>query len=212
MQSLIGKKIDLSLDRLTPTSLFDMTKNHHDIIADLKIKILVSNEEFITSDNPVVLYNKFNERRNTLYVGSGLASIGLQIFFPISPHVVIMLYDHKIYSIQNNICNHDDVRRINGLQCINAHRNLYFSSNISEESIKKIFGPWATYRAEYKRSETSEHKINARQSIIATHRNIIQTDLLLSFISMTDYSRKLQLPITLWDNARKPCKKKNLKK
>ena len=56
------------------------------IAMDLHLKVLVNKTKvnFITSDNPVILYNQACER-SVVGSSTGLASKGLQIFFPVSP-------------------------------------------------------------------------------------------------------------------------------
>lgn len=60
---------------------------------DLRYMFLVNSSkyDFITSDNPVCLYNQFHERigKRTFAFGS----IGAQLFFPLTPRIMLLLYD-----------------------------------------------------------------------------------------------------------------------
>ena len=106
---------------------------------DLKMKLLVNRTdfEFITSDNPVVFYNQCYERSN-LIVGTGLACKGIQIFLPLSPTHLLVLYDSKVYKIGEkksdscNVSNPKDVWQFNDLQYLNCVENLYSFSEFTK--------------------------------------------------------------------------------
>ncbi|MFH1071950.1 MAG: DUF4238 domain-containing protein [Nanoarchaeota archaeon] len=100
---------------------------------DLQIGLLIntSKQEFITSDSPVVLFNPYFSGK---IIGSqlGFASKGLQVYFPISPRHMLLLYDPKYYSIpltknlSITLSKKKDIRRINGLQILHADSNIYY--------------------------------------------------------------------------------------
>lgn len=71
------------------------------IISDLRMKLLHNKTElsFIISDNPVVFYNQFLEERNPQDPNIGLATKGLEIFLPLSPQQILILYDHNVYKV-----------------------------------------------------------------------------------------------------------------
>ena len=101
--------------------------------------LLIENKsavDFITSDNPVVLYNKFLVDRG--YEGNyGLSAIGLCIFLPLSPKICICLFDPKIYFSTNNemacgICE-ETVQELNKLFCRNAYEFIFFTKRHSME-------------------------------------------------------------------------------
>jgi hypothetical protein len=104
---------------------------------DLQWKILENKTPrvFITSDNPAVTYNQFLERRNPRARNTGLVSKGLQIFLPLSPHHMLMLYDSNVYRIGRRehmkthvgVTREPDVMALNTLQAANADQVLYFS-------------------------------------------------------------------------------------
>ena len=106
-------------------------------ISDLKPHLLVSRSEtFITSDSPVYTYNQYCEgirHRGT----TGLASRGLQIFVPISPSLLLVLYDGSTYKIRrltdrwlhrSVIDDVTDIDQLNLTQMLSAERNVYFSN------------------------------------------------------------------------------------
>ncbi len=115
------------------------------VILDLHCKLLINdtNVEFITSDNPMVLYNQFMSfQEHTSNIG--LLSKGLQIFFPIDPKKLILLYDSKVYRVGNDrkntieIINPTDIHHINKLQVCSCLENIYFCDpNFDAESLYK---------------------------------------------------------------------------
>lgn len=115
-------------------------------ILDLGIYVLKNktSREFIFSDSPVVFYNrayKDIKRHGSL----GLQSPGLLIFFPISPNTCLLLIDEKKYYgdlIGNNyfeIKNEFDIDSLNKLQLHHSLNSIYFSDNLSDQYIKKIW-------------------------------------------------------------------------
>jgi Protein of unknown function (DUF4238) len=111
---------------------------------DLTMKVLINRTdvEFITSDNPVVLYNQCFEGANPSTGGNvGLANTGLQIFLPLSGRHLLMLYDRKAYKVgrrkstQCDVSNRDDVRQFNDLQYLNCVENLYAYSGFKGADI-----------------------------------------------------------------------------
>jgi hypothetical protein len=116
------------------------------LVLDLKIKLLVNqtSQDFITSDHPVA---KINQYFLGNYDGgvAGWGAKGLQVFVPLSPKHMVILYDDKIYKVgarkPNNvfITNEADVHALNKLQLLNAHENVYFRNSNQGWHISKMF-------------------------------------------------------------------------
>ncbi len=111
---------------------------------DLKMKVLINRTdvEFITSDNPVVLYNQCFEGANPSIGGNvGLANAGLQIFLPLSAQHLLVLYDSNVYKVGQrksdycDVSNSNDVRQFNDLQYLNCVENLYAFSGFTGADI-----------------------------------------------------------------------------
>ena len=110
---------------------------------DLSIKIVTnrSTEAFIFSDHPVVYYNQYMENF-TAASCTGLASRGLQVFFPISPRTLLHLYDPGVYRVGASTSEYCEIwqgaeaLKINELQWLNALENLYYSRETTPESIE----------------------------------------------------------------------------
>tara|TARA_Y100000310_G_C20646638_1_gene797024 strand:+ start:360 stop:1484 length:1125 start_codon:yes stop_codon:yes gene_type:complete len=94
--------------------------------------ILLENKtqmDFIFSDNPVVFFNSFfNEK--TWQGTQGIASTGLQIYFPLNSKFALFIFDPNFYEFTNKeiikIRNELDIQRLNGLQIIYCNANIYF--------------------------------------------------------------------------------------
>ncbi len=91
-----------------------------------------TSEEFITSDNPVVAHNQYCEGINNRGV-LGWYSTGIQIFLPVSPRHVVLLYDTRVYAVgmkkhrrASQIVDVSEVRSFNAFQIVVASENLYF--------------------------------------------------------------------------------------
>lgn len=95
------KKIRIKYDNPLQFSLRNAFSSYH-LAQDLRIHLLINNTKnhLITSDHPVVYYNKWRE--NIKDIGTiGLASKGLLIFLPLSPEILLLLYDPTVYMIDN---------------------------------------------------------------------------------------------------------------
>ena len=107
-------------------------------ISSLKSKLLINRTrtEFVTSDQPVILYNQLLGFMSSSFGMPGsraaLASKGIQIFFPISPTKLLLLYDHNSYRVGRIIGRRLQVKReqevidINTLQMCSADKKYLF--------------------------------------------------------------------------------------
>lgn len=109
---------------------------------DYKFLINTSSIDYITSDNPVCLYNQFHERigKHTFAFGS----IGTQILFPLSPRIMFLLYDSQCYKIGSrkaktvSISASEDIINLNNITYINADRVIYFRDKHRIPSFDKV--------------------------------------------------------------------------
>ena len=88
------------------------------VVFDLSCKLLVNRTQipFITSDHPVVLYNQLNESN------IGLACKGLEIFFPISPHHLIIFFDRDVYKVGHKSNISIDIDKNTDVEALNLLR------------------------------------------------------------------------------------------
>ena len=111
-----------------------MLRLYH-LIMDLDYRLLSAPKgtEFITSDNPVVMYNQLMEFER-FGSNTGLACKGLQIFFPLSPRHLLAFFDRAVYAykprklIVIEVPTAQDMQQLNALQVVAARENVYFAS------------------------------------------------------------------------------------
>lgn len=117
-------------------------------MVDLKYKLIknVSNRPFIISDNPLIMYNQFLEKRKWHIISQrGYGQKGLQMFLPINNNYMLVVYDSNIYKVGNRkekVVQIDDVLSIdqlNILQFLNSTDTICFNHNASEHYIKTLF-------------------------------------------------------------------------
>lgn len=160
------------------------------LLMDLECRVLLAprGTEFITSDNPVVMYNQFMLWR-TGGSNTGLASKGLQIFFPIWPFLTLVMYDRDVYhfgrakSALVHMASAIDVHELNMLQFIAATKNVYTFT--SAANIFKV----AQDAAKHRRKKKAVIKVfpqpdegDRKSEIIATSHEDIRTNAMISFM------------------------------
>jgi hypothetical protein len=131
------KAVELSLSNIRSAA---------ELMLDLSYKLLINetHKPFISSDFPVVKYNQYQESNNAIMSKCGYASLGLQIFIPISPRLLLVLYDPSVYKVGNKkdscfvVNNENDVSQFNILQFINCIENVYFNEQADIAYIKGL--------------------------------------------------------------------------
>jgi hypothetical protein len=161
------------------------------LLLDMDWKILrVTGEcEFITSDNPVVYYNQFLSFRKQVS-NTGLAIKGLQIFFPISPSFLVIVYDGGVYRVGSRTCDvidvlNDDIKQLNRLQFVSALDNVYFYNKSYQAT--QGFRDASRYRRIQKSSlkvYPGEETLQHRKELLMLSEEDVRTDLDLSCIKL----------------------------
>ncbi len=129
---------------------FDVLEENIRDCSDLRCKLLVNKTRlpFITSDSPMVKYNQYLEQREWLGNWTGYPIIGLQIFLPISPCMILLLYDNWTYTIGSKkskkehfveISDIEEIEQLNLLQVINCELVVFFNEHIKENYIRELF-------------------------------------------------------------------------
>ena len=174
------------------------------LIFDLGIVTVVNKSKhyFFTSDNPVVIYNQLMESRGMAMTSGGLANPGLQIFFPISPDVLLVLSDNDVYSMSaingtGRVEKSADVNRINGLQMIRAQENVYLNSIVGEYHISRMHKRWYRYRRP--RVSFNEFPKSATSSLLVSQFSGASMDLQLSFISFKKDPQSIVIGPTMYN-------------
>jgi hypothetical protein len=135
----------------------------------------------------------YNQLMEPFEFGSatGLASKGLQIFYPLSPTHLLFMFDRNAYTVQPRrqrrieLTLGADVDEINALQAANALDNVYFSS--SRANVFRLVERATPYRPKKKttlRVFAKQESHGRRSEIITTSREEPRTGLTLSFVSL----------------------------
>lgn len=154
MQGIPGlETYSVSLDL---QEMVNMVEDQKPLLQFLHVKVLrnVSSVPFITSDNPVIMYNQMMEMHRSP-VAAAWANMGLQVFLPISPEYMLMAYDQFKYTVgkKHSVATpikvyENDVRQLNALQYIEADQHLYFDNSFAKSEFQFLHSKYASYRQE----------------------------------------------------------------
>jgi len=141
---------DAEWKNLQESAALDSLQDMHfytESISDLKC-IMVKNDSsvpFVTSDDPVVLINKFYHLKVEKNSGTGLHQSGLIMLFPLSAEYLCVLYDKDVYDLRKVksgvlYVRHDkEIEEFNQLQYINSLSCVYFPNNAIIENMTSSF-------------------------------------------------------------------------
>lgn len=115
-------------------------------LVDLDYKILVNETDvpFITSDLPVVRYNKYLENFSNSFCTIAYSLVGLKVFLPLNENMCLVLYDSETYKIGNKkdkfvyVSCEKEINQINLLQVLNCESMLYFNEKFTETYAKEL--------------------------------------------------------------------------
>jgi hypothetical protein len=166
---------------------------------DLKLLLICAsgNQTFITSDNPVVLYNQIYEGISS--IGSAAPTVrGIQIFLPVSPKHMLVLFDPSVYKVNPRIrilekVPDSDIEQINILQALNAEHSVYFHDwNLADKVVQLCLkaNKWRGIREVVNTTAT-----NASRSSLLFHlyERTPHIGLKLSFLTIRTRIRKMKL-------------------
>lgn len=160
------------------------------ILLDLRCTLLWTDVTpgFITSDSPVVYYNRFLENLRMHACNTGLMTRGLIVCLPVSPKALILIYDGATYKMKGRcsmirIRNRRDVDEFNRLQLASADEIAYFDSSVDVgylahlvETVHDIRDARQIRVMEYRSVDSPNH------SLIHTRSPEIRMNLSLSFM------------------------------
>lgn len=169
---------------------------------DLAMHLFVNgtSEEFVTSDDPLVLHNAYSEavtHRGVL----GWRSRGLQAFLPLSPTVTLMLYDASVYAVDGSkrglastIGMVSDIQALNSLQILNAHEHVYSRTTI-DERVTDFIRETRTQRPEGRAFFAASGEVlepgGARSRILHSFELLLPVALSLSHVGVRKRWRKI---------------------
>lgn len=120
---------------------------------NLAYRILINETPipFITGDNPACLYNQLKERIQSL--NYSIASVGFQLYIPLSPQIGIIFFDPKIYKVGNrkqssiHVTNSKDILEFNKLLACNTANTVFTSTSIlPTQNYKKLVSLAKNYK------------------------------------------------------------------
>lgn len=121
------------------------------LVSDLATLLIrnQSDQPFIFGDAPVVLYNTL-QRDVTDRGVLGLQTPGLQIFMPLDPATMLMLYDPNAYSVVESeppgadAVELSDISQLNALQLHHSSHAVYFSAEWQADYVMDL---WNAHRS-----------------------------------------------------------------
>jgi hypothetical protein len=160
---------------------------------------LPKERRFFTSDNPIFSYNQYCEGLQGMGVTAAL-SRGLQLFFPISPHVLLMLYDSNIYKPAREEVHvttrltHGELVQINTMQAISADEHVYFSNWRDLEAVKAVARRARRHREQSgPRTQALDEEGGDKSVLVHTYDHMPNLQLGLSFMSIREKARTVPL-------------------
>lgn len=168
----------------------------------LSCKLIVNNTTvpFITSDHPVVKYNQFMEIKKRTQATTGLAIKGLQLFFPLSPRLLLVFFDEFVYKLDTrntetiSITEAIDVHELNALQIINCNECIYCGNNIDLTYLKQLREKYKALKEKAVQfSHMQKPELGSNHGLLINSEYNAQLNLNLSFIKLTKKAKQYQL-------------------
>ena len=161
-------------------------------IRDLSVTLVLADSSgisFVTSDNPVFKYNSYCEGITDFGV-TGAIGRGLQLFLPVSPQLLIYLFDPVVYKLARTrsrlvSATRQDVEALNRLQLVGATENIYFAQRELGIWIGETASTIQPIRAVDKpRITRAVEEGNERSELLHEYWPMPQLGLQLSFVSI----------------------------
>lgn len=170
---------------------------------DLQFKLAVNRTqaELVTSDNPVIKYNKYMETRGGFGSHTGLQSRGLQILVPLSPNHFLVFYDEDVYEVGPRNASparmtEGDVEALNFLQAINAKENVYFR-NCPHMELARLLRAASRHRKRMRMTNVKTLQVRVPdgnyEEVLAFHRTDIRCNLKLSFVHVPNRAWRMDI-------------------
>ena len=183
----------------------DILLNSLPMMLDLQIKLLENNtnKSLITSDNPVSKYNQFLESRNFSFGHYGMLSKGLQIFYPLSPDLTLVMYDPKVYKVgyrnqfSDILLNESDVEFLNTLTCLYANKTLYGNEKVTDFQFEQILESSQRFQGqkklELKQFDPVKEDEETESVIVQHHKTPYTIKPNFSFVKQTQHAKSYRM-------------------
>ncbi|RIV84384.1 DUF4238 domain-containing protein [Aurantiacibacter xanthus] len=155
-----GKKWDASQDPTPKKALQELMFAFNDqlqagTIDDLKIAIIRnrSSRDFVTSDDPAVMTNRWLIQRRGIR-SFGFNAAGLTLFLPLGPRKLVLAYDPAVYSLPSacrdevHLNRESDVLAFNEHQYMRAADAIYFAKPSEAADIAAEYKATVPFRPE----------------------------------------------------------------
>jgi len=193
-------RINIGLTNASQYSLSLITQ-FYPLVLDLKYKLLrnCTEEKLITSDTPVVLYNQLLSFRKGAS-NTGLASKGLQIFFPLDSKQIMLLYDPAVYRVGSDkkividINYNKDIYNLNTLQMCSASENIYLENDTYNiEALHRKALPFMRNKKtdikvfpQYPQNKNDDRK----SELVMMSKEDVRTNLSISFVTIRKSAKR----------------------
>jgi len=183
----------------------DILLNGLPMMMNMQIKLIQDNtsKQLITSDNPISKYNQFLESRKFPFGHTGMASKGLQIFYPLAPDLLLIMYDPKVYKIGNkkqfsNIhMNEKDVEYLNILTFLHTNKSIYTTDSVADFYLEQILEKSNKFekqkKLEVNHFEPVQNEDNTHSILVQHHQKPYLLNLKLSFVKQTQHAKLYNL-------------------
>ncbi len=211
----VGKDMDLDSVRIgsenPATFSLGLVPATTEAISDLRMHLICARADqiFITSDNPVFKYNQYVQGIKGMGVTGNLCR-GLQLFLPLSPKHLLMLYDETVYSVgaqKSPTLTQDlpdaDIATLNSLQIHSAAETVYFNDWAKAPYVAEIVGKSIGQKI-LDIVEVNEFVAEGddRRSLISEHEPMPNLALRLSFVHIQKRAKRISFRGRLSTNYR----------
>ena len=185
-----------------------------EITGDLCCKVLknVGKGAFLTSDDPVFMYNPFLETRGKM--NYGLSAMGLILFLPLSERHAVILYDGGTYKVgqkKKHVVEFDNPRDLywlNMLTVLNADKVVFFKQDTQSQLFLINLAKRAKSTGQGKRMKLEPLEAeDGRSELIHMYTENFYIGADFSFVKLLDKARNIHFgsTIRLTDYSRPFC-------
>lgn len=159
-------------ENMAPEEVLQFSNEYLNEILDLKVVVIEykTKQELFSSDAPVVSINPFHQP------SIGYGCMGLIMLFPISPHMIVVIFDKKMYPLYKEkqyvtLYNENEVFNLNILQLISAEKILFGTNSHVYSRITSKH--WGLREKNRKNSGVSSFGSKSEKLICMSMRSVI---------------------------------------
>ena len=193
------ESVEIGIQRAQNEAIWLAAKTNP-VLFDMNVKFITTARTpgFIIADHPVVAYNQFAEHHPILSrypTATGLALKGLQLFMPLSPSMVLAVFDPSTYEYggKSSVCKAGpaDVAHLNRMQAVNAHSCFYFDDRrMNDAALDNLAETRRQHPSVYEKHVATSPMIQRQDGtmsrFVAVHHTEVRVGAKLSFIRTID--------------------------